>query len=186
MTQGPGLCPGVFEAHVPEFDFIVDIVPLFHSKGAFVHFVREVEKFIYLDQVLIVEPQVAELACETTYSGHKTDDGRLIQEETSEAEHADIDLCGDKEEDRDIDSRVQKNRQHPIMPVDVARILCPLWVQMISLVLIQKDSIHPEYDVVNCKAPFGAAKIGIQPRIVFCNVIQRFRYFLRARRRYLY
>ena len=176
MPQSPGLCPGILEAHVPKLDFIVDIVPLFHGKGAFVHFVREVEKFINLDQVLIVEPQLADFVCETADRRDKPCDGRLIQQETAEAEHADIDLRGNKEENHEIDSRVQKDRQHPVVSANTIILSCPLRTYMSPFVFIHHNVIQSEYDRIDAWTFYERS----DPSICFCKPIYCFRLLLNA------
>ena len=94
-------------------------------------------------------------------------------QEAPKAEHADIDLRGNKEENHEIDSRVQKDRQHPVVSANTIILSCPLRTYMSPFVFIHHNVIQSEYDRIDAWTFYERS----DQSICFCKpIVTKFKY----------
>ena len=88
MFQHPHVRARVSEADIPEFHFIVDVVPFLHRQRPVVHVVRQIQELVHLFQVLVVFPQTGQFADQFADSMNEALHRPSVEDKIADSEHS--------------------------------------------------------------------------------------------------
>ena len=115
MPQNPLLRAGIPERHIPELNFIFNVVPLLHRQGTVVHFIGQIQKTVQFLQVFVVLPQLRHRPDHLGDGVHETPHRPPVQNVIAYAEHSYKRFRSGNDKNRQIQKRLLQNLRRAVL-----------------------------------------------------------------------